>query len=656
MEKFLNQLNLSQNAITIYLESLNHPFLIYSDIKTILPEINDEELIAVINHLKELDLFLEIIPENAEILTRYYTIPPINTILTYFNNIEKNFSNIQENIEKLVIRSTNQIFEEKSEISLDDVQEKTKSIFKDFEERTLLEKKDMEDISKNFEIVHKIQDEYGDLQERVVNLTKAQFGNLIKMISRLKNDIQTQIKGFEFKKENDKEAVINIIEQIFKTELDDLVETFIESITTSIKEEFEKTSFTPIIQQLLQSRNEYTMIFHDLMNNFETNFNNLSHKINEKQKGFKPHLEELKDRIIQKSNQIIQNSVKQVLDLNKPIIDVISDCRTLIYTKENLITQDIWTINSINQMKEELMYAIKNTKNELLLIVPTLKDFVSVELFKDIPNDVIVYVASSDHFVNSKVKELMSFDNVKFKQYNKTDFIGVRSDSNFIAFGIINAMNDDSLDNFIGLGTNKEEIFNSLTQTLTKIWSAAQRDSGKPSLGKQFEQPHLKKVQIPEPNEIQKKERPQNDNKVVSSVSDRVSELDKTRKRDSTELGVPKEPPAPREKQSSQISQGTKEEYISKIYPDSDNEAANIINDAFNEILEQINEFTGIQFAQQLENIADLILEKHGFSVSLHHIRRYINQFNRQEAPLSAKQKSEILENFEEWKRKLFKK
>lgn len=646
MEKFLNQLNLSKKAINIYLESLNHPFLVYSDLKAVDPQIDDEELLEIIDNLMELDLLMKITPENGEILTRYYSIPPINNILNYFRNIEQNFSKIQENIKTLIIQSANKAFEQKSQISLDDVQAKTKEIFKDFQDRTLLEKKDAEDIAKRFTIIYEINEIYKELQERIINLTKAQFGNLIKMISRLKKQIQEQIQGFEFKKEKDKDAVINIIEEIFKSELDDLVEAFINSITAALREEFEKTDFNPIIEQIIRSREEYNTLLQDLINNFETNLNNLAQKINTKQESFKPHLEDLKENIIQRSNQIIQNSVQQIIDLNKPVLEVISDCRSLIYKEDNLIVDTVWTLNSINQMKEELLFGLNNSKDELLVIIPTLKEYISVELFKNIPDDVRVYVASTDHFVNSKVKELMSLGNVKFKQYEKSNFIGIRSDKDFLAFGMIDEATDDELDNFIGIGTNHGSIFDSFNQTLNKIWSAAKRDSSKLSFEKHPESPPQEK---PEPKISQDQD------KGVTSVSDRVKELDRGGKEVEKEK-VPDTPPEPRKSETKTVSEGGREKYVSNVAPDPDNKVENMINDAFNKILKDLNILTGKEFARELEGVADLILEQHGFSVSLHHIRRYGNKFEKQDAPLNADQKEEIFQNFEEWKGKLFRK
>ncbi len=653
MENFLTQLNLSEEAINVYLESLNHPFLTYSDLQAIVPNVEEVDFTNIIDNLLELDLILKIVPEKGEILTRYYSIPPITNIITYFQNIEQNFSTIQENIQKLIIQSVNNIFQQKSEINLNDVQTQTQEIFQDFKDRTLLERKDAEDITENFEVVRGVDNQYLDLQNNIIKITQAKIGTLIKTLSGLKNDIIEEVRRYIPTGVEESSAIINIIKKNFKREIDNITETFLDSILDDFREEFEKISFTPIINQVLESKKEYNTLLMDLINNFEKNFEELSHIIEEKSKTFKPHLEELKEQIIYKTNQIIQNSIQQIVDLNKPPQDVISDCRQLIYAQENLVMNDIWVLNSINQMKEELLFAIKNTKNDLLIIIPQLKGYISDDLLKDLPEQPEIFIASSDHFVNSKVKEIADMEKVSFKQYNKTNFIGIRSDKNFIALGIIDKSKDDPLDNVIGFGTNNQMILKSLTNRLNKIWSSAKQDTGalkteKP-VEKPLKRPSVKKVSPPKPRKQKGIE-----GGAFSSVSDRIKDIESRGQKEPQPSSDIKPPEVRnRKKESVETSPGGIEDFVSNIAPSEDDEVGNLINDAFNDLLEKLNELTENQFGQELENVADVILENKGFTVSLHHIRRFARKFN-QDTPLTQEEKSEIFENIEEWKQKLF--
>ena len=55
----------------------------------------------------------------------------------------------------------------------------------------------------------------------------------------------------------------------------------------------------------------------------------------------------------------------------------------------------------------------------------------------------------------------------------------------------------------------------------------------------------------------------------------------------------------------------------------------------------------------ELENIAELILEKKGFSVILHKLRSKINQYKTHLGHLSEVDIKHIVESIEEWKKHL---
>jgi len=67
-----------------------------------------------------------------------------------------------------------------------------------------------------------------------------------------------------------------------------------------------------------------------------------------------------------------------------------------------------------------------------------------------------------------------------------------------------------------------------------------------------------------------------------------------------------------------------------------------------------VSTLTGIDFSKALQNISDLILEKRGFSVTLHNIRSLINKYKEQLAPIiSEKERNEIIELIEGFKKRL---
>jgi len=94
--------------------------------------------------------------------------------------------------------------------------------------------------------------------------------------------------------------------------------------------------------------------------------------------------------------------------------------------------------------------------------------------------------------------------------------------------------------------------------------------------------------------------------------------------------------------------------FDSNIYPKPGDEAGMQINTAFNLLIQRLNNISGIDFSKALQNIADLILEKRGFSVTLHNIRSLINKYKEQLAPIiSEKERNEIIETIEGFKKRL---
>ena len=94
--------------------------------------------------------------------------------------------------------------------------------------------------------------------------------------------------------------------------------------------------------------------------------------------------------------------------------------------------------------------------------------------------------------------------------------------------------------------------------------------------------------------------------------------------------------------------------FVSKVFPKAGDEVGMEIHNAFNLLIQRVNTITGIAFSIELQKIADLILEKRGFSVTLHKIRALINQYKDQRSPfISQKEKNEIFEEIEEFKKRI---
>jgi hypothetical protein len=635
VKKFLSQLELSNHSIKIYLEALNHSFLTHYELQSILPEITDDEFSKIFKELVDADLLIKVEDKGVVLGAEYLAIPPFSLIISYFSNIEQNFSQIKTQIQKIIKKSINKSFEQNSDISLQDVEQAIKAIYKDFEETTMLEKKDVEDIMKEFNKINEIQPKIDELHQKINSITKTQFSKLIKTLSNLRKKVVKTVSNLEMKKDKDKELVMNSIEEIFKAELDDIVEEFISSIEVLINEEFENVSnlVDPYINTILRNKNDVKTILLDLIYNFEKKIKDLSNLIKEKNENLNPNLANLKENVYKRISKIIDASIDEISNLNRPIMNVLSDYLESIYKPETIKKREIWVIHSTTRINEELITAVQNSENELFIIVPKLKDFLPVQIFDDKPKNLKIQIISSDAHVNSKVRQFKEVEGVSFRNLDNEKFIAVGSDKTFVAMGILKPDIENELNNFIGFGTNKMEIIERLYITLNNLWSL-----GKAEFEKEAREAKPKYAS-------EKKTQPQ-----ITSRPSR-SDLKKPEKKEKTTPS--KATKAPEKIKKTSLSKKARSKSLEPINEGDLTEVGKLINSTFKKLIKNINELNGEQFAKELNKVADIVLEKRGFSVTLHQLRTFINRFEKQEEMLSEEDIDEIIENVETWRQKL---
>lgn len=665
MKEFLEKLNLSENAIKVYLRVIGQSPYTYYELKTILPKMEDENFNNIIEELMIHKLLIQIESKKPEVLTYYYAIPPINPILNYYSNIESSFSNIKSAIQDLIVKSVNDIFQKENKVELDSVYNKFKEIKKDFEEDSLLQKKDAEDIAKEMNNIQEIEEKVTDLQKRIQNLTQTEFANLIKIIGELRKRLIDQIKELELKKRE--ERVISTVEKIFKSEVDKMVGDFTNRISELIQQEFEKLPLESVLNRTIQQRNDFKMLLLNLISSFEMKMKRLSEAIKDKKEKLEPNIENLKNIILSKLNTIINNSVDQIANLNQPIIKALSNYEDFALKLDDLEVKDIWKIQTITRMNEEIISAINNSQTELVIIIPNLKDYLTFEIFQELPKDLKIKLASSDPHVNSKVMKFKNIENLEFRNYENDSFIGIKSDEDLLCMGFINNESKNPLKNFNGLGINNPKLINIFKRSLYNVWSTAEPDYGGTRRKIEPSRTMPKTVPKPKNNQIEKPEIKQEKTQISKPTPESTKATEKievpAKKDEKLSEKVGKELQASieqkkKEKAPKEVKQEPKEtthrqEFTSNITPEPGDAVGMEINTSFNSLLQNLNNLTGQEFTDELEDIADLILEKRGFSVTLHDLRRTINDYKNQRTPLKGEEKNHIFEKIETWKQKL---
>lgn len=70
-------------------------------------------------------------------------------------------------------------------------------------------------------------------------------------------------------------------------------------------------------------------------------------------------------------------------------------------------------------------------------------------------------------------------------------------------------------------------------------------------------------------------------------------------------------------------------------------------------MIRKLRNLKGEDFSEELQKIADLVLEKRGFSVTLHKLRSLINQYRFSDNLLNENDTKQIIADIESWKQKL---
>ncbi len=645
MEKFLQKLQLSNDAIEIYLRSIGKYPLTYNELYSIVPKSTPEEFKEYLNQLIIGGLMIQIISKKKEKLLHYQTLPPILPIISYYENITTNLSGIKKSIQELLVGRVHQIFQQENHIELDSILKTFQEKRKDIEEDNIIQKQEIEDLVEDMEDLKKIGGTISEFKQQIDVGTQTLFASLLKDISSFKSEITDKINALEFKKH--KQEIISIIEQIFQEKLDLLLKDFSKNLYDTFEKEFKATKkpVENLINTGIQNRDDFKLILLSMLNNFETKMNDIYEIIKKNRDTLSNNMKNLELKTSGNLNEIVQNSVEEVSNLNKPIEDLMKG----FYSEMRIFNSqlpDIWFINSQIKLKEEIQKSISTTKEDLIIIVPNLDNFISVDQLENLPRSLKVKIVSSEPHTNSIVKKLNSITNITYRTLENIKFIALRGDETQFVTGIIIKDAKDTLYDFIGIGSNSKEIIELMDSILSDTWKKAFSDTFYAS----------QKAQVKTVTSGKRKS-------LINTLSKTVDKIKPVKKEKGKALKVEeKKIPVISAKKLSESGAKTKDiaqklrEKIaitaSPIEKKGDKDGL-LINSNFDTLLQNMNNLKGEEFSRDLQKIADLVLETRGFSVTLHKLRSLINKYRYRAGLLEDKDKKEITENIEEWKNKL---
>ena len=577
--------------------------------------------------------------------------------MNYYENINNNLTSIKKQLQLLLSNSLAKIFQDNQIIELDTVYDATQELRKDVEEDVTIQKQDIDDIVQGMENLSIIKDILENLRQTIKGVTQTQFSSLIKLIANIKNEIYSKIESLELKKSEN--AVKKIVEEAFKENFNKLLGDFTANLHKLIGDEFDNTieSLNNILDSTFRFRDDFQMVLLNMLSTNEKKIKQLIKLVNTKKTHLETDLKEFEKTIIDNFTEIIEKSIDSVASLNEPINHTLNSYFNIIKESMEQESDNLWQIKSIVRVKEEINNIISQSTQNLLVIVPKLEENLSFDDFKDNPSAIKIQIASSEAHTNSLVKKYKELKNFEYRILKNENVIVCRGDDNSLVIGIIDMESKNSSDNFIGFGSKNKSLIKLFQFVVKAIW-----DIGSSSLQ---ETPRTLNITIPKNSRISKTPittkvsepitqsriktplkttpTPKTKQPITNQVIKQKAKSSESKIAHLTEVLKNKIKEPKKVQESDQIPKPTKE--ATKL-----NESSVVINNTFKTLIQKLHKLKGDEFSKEMAIIADLILEKKGFSVTLHKIRSKINQYKNHLSHLNDVDIKHIIESIEEWK------
>lgn len=652
MEDFLHKLQLSENAMKIYIKCIGELPLTRDEIGLIIPELDQQQLSNVLKELLNLGILVPIYPKNSKLLTHYSAIAPLKAISNYYKNIDDNVKNIKIQLSDVLEKFIDSVFKKSELIELDSVYDATQELRKDIEEDTIIQKQDAEDIVEGMENLRILSDALNDLHDKIKGTTQAEFGNLIKVLPLIENELKEKVETKKNKRE-----LIEFIETIFKESFDKMVSEFTVNLHELIKKDFENTieSMNTIMNSTFQFRDDFKMLLLNMINNFELKMNSIIEIVKNKNEALDDQKQQFKQLILENLKKINENSINSIVSLNDPIKQVMANYLNTFNLPEKERISHIYQVYSLTKVKSEMESFINNSQNDLILIIPIIENLISQDQFKGISSTLKIKLASSEAHTNSIVKTFKEIAYLEYRTLKNSSLIALKGDEDHLLIGVIQTNCDDKFHDFVGLITDFPPLVKLLEPVITSLWQIGSSDIIQPVRSVKFEEDlevisdHLKSQPI-SPIKSQTVADETSESREITQKPEynkvnKISEIDDKKNKDMTKsiqgftpiskIPIPKES-IPRNQRKSQ--------------PEVGDRTGILINNAFNTLIQKLPSMKGTKFSEEMQDIANLILEKKGFSVTLHKVRSLINQFKSRNELLNELDIKQIIASIEDWK------
>ncbi|MFX1377020.1 MAG: hypothetical protein ACFFA0_14540 [Promethearchaeota archaeon] len=315
MKELLKIYNVSDNAVKIYLEGTGKfPFTL-SEIHKIIPKSSIDEVKEALNELISKKLVLIVKTKYSGSFTHYLFLPPFAALLNAISNLNDNYEDAATEVKE------------------------ANTAIEAFQDNIL---QDIELISQN----------------------------LIEVISTQSKDNQTTEILVEVEKN------VKKFSQVLLTDVNELISKL---KTHSIVNEID-------IERVIRAVNKKIGESKDIISSMFTQFRDIigemgSPNIPTQVESFKTFIRKLGESIDKRSNEFFQDPssipMKNLQIIEKSLYNILMD----YLSKEILSAEKFTPLYSIEKLKEIISYLLKTYKEKLIIVVPNIEDFIPLEEF-----------------------------------------------------------------------------------------------------------------------------------------------------------------------------------------------------------------------------------------------------------------------------------
>jgi len=324
LHKLLKSYNLSDKAISIYRESIGKfPFSL-GEIKKYMPKLSDDQIEPIMDDLIEKKLVILIKPQQSDAIPHYIFIPPFSAVINSFTELMKVSAN-----------------EPQEQNSVQNIQLTTQ--IEKFQDNLF---QDIESVSQD--LITAITDQVNNNQTTEI-LTEVEQ-NVKKFVQVIINNIIKSINALRRETVVDQRDLV----RLFKAAKQKLEEA--EEIATNMF-----TQFRDIVGEMQTSN------ISPQVESFKTFIRTLGQSIDKR-------VHEISLPSIGDSSSASLDKIKSI---EKSVTNILSD-----YINKNKLNIDkYWNVTSYEKVKEVISYLLDKSTKELIIIVPNIELFLPLEKF-----------------------------------------------------------------------------------------------------------------------------------------------------------------------------------------------------------------------------------------------------------------------------------